>query len=758
MKQPSTLFTAFYYSLPVRLVVRQLQHHKVLLLFWLLLLGVLSGWIGQDFGGAYLLLEPEYLGRESFESLFIVGSALGGFLFAYMITFYINESYRFPFLVQARHPFYLLSFNNLLVPGSFLLLYFYKFVHYHSELAGGLTWQVVYKVGSLGLGIAVIFLLAASYFFARRGLFSRYSRKLEEGMAQHRGMQNSKVILERAKESFRYTQRADSYLIPPLRVVTVRPEALPPFRSVVRSLNQHHGKILLLQIFVLGLIAALGLLEENPYFQIPAGASFMLIAALGLMAVGAVSFWFRKTGAFTVLAFLGLVVCYNQFDQFRERHQAFGLNYAPPPAAYTIDRLRALTADSIYQADRAATLASLEAWKDRQQARYGQGRPRLVLVTASGGGLRSAFWTFHVMQHLDSLSQGRLMDETRLMTGASGGMFGLSYFRELYWRQQQGQAIDLQAPHYREHVSRDLLNRVLFKIFTDIALPIRQVQVGDQHYDGETGYSFDQQLARNLPELEGRRLGDYRAAEARGEIPYLVLSPTVINQGRQLYLSASPMSYLARPNQLTEHFLTRSRGVEFRRLFARHEPDSLLMTTALRMNATFPVILPIVALPSEPVMEVMDAGAIDNYGTQTAVKFLYEFHDWIRAHTSQVMLLQIRDNDRLDPIRPPSAPALRSLITPIFGGYYSMAQTKDVTNDYLLELLKAWYQDHLEVVTIEYPKETNNQPVSLSLHLTQREKKRLKGGIHVPQNDPGFTVLYQWYSSNWIADKNSKTH
>ena len=121
---------AVYYSLPVQLFVRHIRHYKLLLLFWLVLLALITGGLGSALGGAYLFLEPEYMGRENFWSYFIVGSAMGGFLFAYMITLFINESYRFHFLGQHKSPFYVLSLNNMIVPGGFLLVYISYFLKY----------------------------------------------------------------------------------------------------------------------------------------------------------------------------------------------------------------------------------------------------------------------------------------------------------------------------------------------------------------------------------------------------------------------------------------------------------------------------------------------------------------------------------------------------------------------------------------------------------------------------------------------------
>ena len=45
-------------------------------------------------------------------------------------------------------------------------------------------------------------------------------------------------------------------------------------------------------------------------------------------------------------------------------------------------------------------------------------------VSVSGGGTRSATFTFHVLRRADSILGGNLMRRTFLITGASGGMLG----------------------------------------------------------------------------------------------------------------------------------------------------------------------------------------------------------------------------------------------------------------------------------------------------------------------------------------------
>ena len=77
--------------------------------------------------------------------------------------------------------------------------------------------------------------------------------------------------------------------------------------------------------------------------------------------------------------------------------------------------------------------------------------------------------------------------------------------------------------------------------------------------------------------------------------------------------------------------------------FANQDPYNLRMLTALRMNATFPVVLPSVWLPTKPVIDVMDGGLRDNYGVENSLRFLSSMSGWIKENTRGVLVLQIRD-------------------------------------------------------------------------------------------------------------------
>ena len=59
----------------------------------------------------------------------------------------------------------------------------------------------------------------------------------------------------------------------------------------------------------------------------------------------------------------------------------------------------------------------------------------MVFLCASGGGKRAALWTLTALQTADSLTGEHLWKNSILITGASGGLIGASYFRELKLRE-----------------------------------------------------------------------------------------------------------------------------------------------------------------------------------------------------------------------------------------------------------------------------------------------------------------------------------
>jgi hypothetical protein len=200
------------------------------------------------------------------------------------------------------------------------------------------------------------------------------------------------------------------------------------------------------------------------------------------------------------------------------------------------------------------------------------------------------------------------------------------------------------------------------------------------------------------------------------------------------------------------------KGVEFLRLFEKQDAAQLRFLSALRMNATFPYITPNVALPSKPVMEVMDAGLSDNFGVSDAVRFLYIFREWISENTSGVVFLSIRDTPKEPFIEKNTDQSLfEKVFTPIGSLYQNWSHLQDINNDNSLELAQSWFKGRISRVELRYtpyqtinfgnilPKQTNNskvvERVSLSWHLTEREKASLLLAIYDFRNQRAMAQL-----------------
>src|SRR6185503_18084204 len=113
--------------------------------------------------------------------------------------------------------------------------------------------------------------------------------------------------------------------------------------------------------------------------------------------------------------------------------------------------------------DKQAGLEMLQNWKMKVSSYYPPlQKPPLIVVNASGGGLKASLWAFRLMQIADSISGDRFFDHVVFISGASGGMLGEAYYRELYLHKALGDSINLQDKRYLSNISKDILNAVSF--------------------------------------------------------------------------------------------------------------------------------------------------------------------------------------------------------------------------------------------------------------------------------------------------------
>ena len=358
-------------------------------------------------------------------------------------------------------------------------------------------------------------------------------------------------------------------------------------------------------------------------------------------------------------------------------------------------------------------------------------KPKLVILNHSGGGSRSAYWTMRAIPYADSICNGRLLKQTVLMTGASGGMVGAAYLRELILQSESGR-INLSDPRYAENMGKDLLNPVMLAATTgDWFIRYRRLTDDGYRYSKDRATALEEQLQRNTGGAFDKRMIDYEEPERLGSIPLMVLSPTIANDGRRLIIGSQPYSFLCSDaaGERTGELL--HENIEFSRLFQAHDAGHLRFSSALRMNATFPYVTPMAVLPSTPVMEVMDAGIRDNFGWKTTYRFVHALRHWIETNTSGVVIVQVRDLPRDKDLDSRSSTLLNKFSAPLGGIYGNLTRTQDYSGDDAFMLLQTSLKVPVETIQFQL-EQTKESQISLSWHLTRSEKNYIRNAVNEP--------------------------
>ncbi|HEV3386412.1 MAG TPA: hypothetical protein VG097_16435, partial [Gemmata sp.] len=366
----------------------------------------------------------------------------------------------------------------------------------------------------------------------------------------------------------------------------------------------------------------------------------------------------------------------------------------------------------------------ISAFDPRLSAHRCKTRP-LVVVAVSGGASASAVYTADILFTLEMQHPG-FIDQVRVITGASGGMLGAAYFVTAF---REGTPLALAREDHRkgvlgvveysnmlkkarhtalEDLGQDFLGPIVQRwVYHDAPLYLLpQGTTNDRGRALEQGWQGMKGYQRHSPEgVLNLSFHDLRKDEIEGRIPSLIFSPMMIEDGRQLLISNLNLNYMVDswiPDndcgcwQDGEQNLAHT-ALEFYRLFPDSRP-TFQLSTAVRLNASFPFFSPSAALPTSPPRHVVDAGYFDNYGTLTATKWIYRnaspIHkklnysvpgkDPERRDTSpaEIVLLQIRcfgfereatGYVRLAEIGGKKAPpaALYSLVAPIIGALES---------------------------------------------------------------------------------------
>ncbi len=502
--------------------------------------------------------------------------------------------------------------------------------------------------------------------------------------------------------------------------------------------KRHHLAAVISVFIVYLFLLIIGYFLDYRFFQLPAGAAVTLLFAVLIGVCGAIVYFFQSWSVPALLVFVLLLNLLYRAEWIDPRNKAYGLNYnnRNEYPAYTQRNIDSIAASPSADADKQNMEAILGRWKVKQ----GEGKPLLVVVATSGGGTRSATFTMNILQRLDSITGGAMMKKTFLFTGASGGMIGATYFRELYRQRKKDSSIHLQSPVWVNNISSDLLNPIFTSfVARDIFAPERKFSVGPYSYLRDRGLAFEEALNNNTDKILDKKLGDYRADEAAANIPLMMYHTLVTRDGKMMMVGTQPMRFMMEPPRDTTTKTATADAIDFTTFFAKQDPYNLRLLTILRMNATFPVVLPNVWMPSEPRIDVMDGGLRDNYGVETSLRFLAQMQKWIEENTRGIMVIQIRDRMDGGWDNPYEYDDLvQNATKPFFllqHNWYKMMEyfQRDMATYFLNSRA---YPVHN--ITFQYIPKKEQHKAALSFHLTKLEKLDIAASLGSKHNQESF--------------------
>lgn len=713
---------AFY---PLQLIFGHLKYNLLALSYWLILFLIVSDSLGSKFGLPYLLYSPEYHGKVSWISFLLMGFSIGGFTMAFNMYSYMKLGTKYPFLATLSRPFIKFCWNNALIPLIFSVYYIIRFSQFQMEEEFATEGIIASYIVCYLIGFFLFVMFSNLYFFPTNKDFFKLSGKKEYELSKEEPI--GSFFHQKVDWNLLFKYEKDrSYIY------------ISGFSKWRKSRSiKHYDKAVLEKVFAHNRINAtffeivtvvsfivMGMFREFPFFELPAGMSIILLLSIILMLFSILKSWFKYwTYPVILLIILTMNFLSEKSSFFQYENYAYGLSYKPADLVdFSFSEIKEKADNQkLNDASKERFIQILNTWK----AKTGHQKPKLVIVMTSGGGSRSALWTYSVLSNANAKLNGKLARNTQLITGASGGMVGASYYRSLLLKQKMGDKIQLTDRKYKENIAKDLLNKLSVSAYSnDLFVRFQTLKIGDNLYTKDRGYAFEQQLHQNTEYIMDKPLSYFEKYEQKGIIPTMIFSPTIINNGRRLLISSQSLAFLSHPTGPT-NFTKSYENIDFQTFFNENSTDSLRFSSVMRMSATFPFVLPMVSMPTYPEMQLMDAGIRDNYGGKIMLEYLFEMQDWIKENTSGVVVVQIRDTKKILTGDELIQVSLFDKLTLPFGNMYAnFTRTQDFDQDEMMKIGFRGFPFAIDLVAFNL-REAKTDRISLSWHLTSQEKLKI---------------------------------
>lgn len=724
------LLNDIFYSFPVQLFILHFRKYQVLLIFWYLLVSTVNSQFLKSYGADALFFVPEYMGNVSMLSAALVGIATGVFFMSWNVTTFILHTKRFKFLAATSKPFLKYCINNSVMPLLFLIFYLIRSIQFNTHKELMTTGEILLLI--LGFTMGLIFLLAFSFAFffgADKGIVKSFAPVIAD-----RNLFLSSYDPATNPQQDGFGMKVSYYFSVRFRLLKARNVSHYSEYFLDKVFKRHHFAAVAAMILAFIFLIIGGFYLDAKFFQAPAAVSIIVFFAIMVAVIGALTYFLQSWSVLFIVVLLEVLNILYHHEIIDPRNKAYGLNYnnKVERPSYSKETLQQICTPEKISSDSLNMIGILESWKQKQQLE----KPVMVFINVSGGGLRSATFTMNMLQQLDSITRGKLMRQTVLISGSSGGMLSATFFRELYLKSKTDTNINLYSQRYVSDITQDLLNPVFSSMVSrDIFSPAQKFSVGPYRYIKDRGYAFEQKLKENSNNLLDKQINDYAADEKAANIPMIIFNSVITRDGRKMMIGTQPLSFMMKPLAFSRDTSYSPDAVDFAAFFKKQDPGNIRVLTALRMNATFPYVLPNVWLPCEPVIDVMDAGLRDNFGQETTLRFVDYFKKWIKANTNGVLVVQLRDRVNDNWQQPLETGNLEDvIIKPATMLQHNWYKLQDYFQNDQYSYINDTAKYNLHRLTFMYVPAKEEKSAALNFHLTASEKQDVIASFNTDYN------------------------
>ncbi len=350
-----------------------------------------------------------------------------------------------------------------------------------------------------------------------------------------------------------------------------------------------------------------------------------------------------------------------------------------------------------------------------QVIRAGKPGTKVIVVAASGGGIKAAAWTTRVLTGLEENNPRIFGDSVRLISAVSGGSVGAMYFVSEY--DADGKGLPSDTPTLENAVARseassldDIAWGLVYPDFFRVFMPVFKRL--------DRGKALEAALTRELPNRKHHLwspLADWREGVLEGWRPAVVFNATVTESGERFLLGTTDLSHAPGRTSLRDSE------------FPQFADQDISLVTAARLSASFPYVSP-AARPdiAGAQIHVVDGGYTDNYGMATLLAWIDAGLWSPGSPVSSVLVIEIRASP---PVSEPPPLSWRGWPFQSYAPISTMLNVRDIAqisrNEEQLDLLRRYAAScnvDIEDVVFEYPPE--NAP--LSWHLSPRDKREIE--------------------------------